>query len=68
MLNYPPTKTWFLLCVVFTGGGSIIEEALQTTVKTVMLGEETQETINGSKGTKKRLLKEGGSTPSDLNA
>ncbi|KAK1355171.1 Glycosyltransferase [Heracleum sosnowskyi] len=59
-------KEWIL----GTGSGNIKREAVETAVKTIMVGEEAKERRNRAKGLKEiaRKAVEGGSSHSDLNA
>ncbi|KAL8093600.1 scopoletin glucosyltransferase-like [Apium graveolens] len=60
-------KEW----VLGTGGGNIKREAVETAVKTIMVGEEAKERRNRAKVLKemaRKAVEEGGSSHSDLNA
>ncbi|KAK1358904.1 Glycosyltransferase [Heracleum sosnowskyi] len=60
-------KEW----VAGTGGGNIKRDAVETAVRSIIVGEEAKERRNRCKGLKemaKKAVEEGGSSYSDLNA
>ncbi|KAL8097152.1 scopoletin glucosyltransferase-like [Apium graveolens] len=60
-------KEW----VIGTGGGNIKSEAVETAVRSIIVGEEAEERRNRCKGLKemaRKAIEEGGSSYSDLDA